>query len=307
MVQRDCPLCGGTGWKTVERAAASENAQRVSLDKPGSMAQGQPRLVWAVPCDCTGSSRAERALAQARIPRRYEHCDFESFDTDPYTDDPEAPAWNRSLAQAKLVVEAFAREYPNGPNAGLLLTGRCGTGKTHLAVAALRNVILRGHTGMFCEYNSLLRQIQDSYNAENQITEFTVLEPILKTKLLIIDDLGSSKPSDWVREMVGHILNTRYNEQRLTILTTIYTDQASPVRADTILGMMERDAISDSRRSRRTFLLPTGQAIPAHVQDTLEDRLNGRIRSRLYEMCKTIEINAPDFRKEIRQAGRIRS
>ena len=58
-------------------------------------------------------------------------------------------AWNRSLAQAKLVVEAFARDYPAGTETGLLLMGPCGAGKTHLAVAALRQIVLRGHTGLF--------------------------------------------------------------------------------------------------------------------------------------------------------------
>ena len=39
-------------------------------------------------------------------------------------------------------------------------------------------------------------------------------------------------------------------------------------------------------------------------EDTLADRIGARMRSRLYEMCRTIEVNAPDFRREARQAGR---
>jgi DNA replication protein DnaC len=289
MVQRDCPLCGGTGWKTVERAAAGENAKRVSLDKPGSMAQGQPRLVWAVPCDCTGSSRAERALAQARIPRRYEHCDFANFETDMYNDRAGGEAWDRSLEQTKLVVEAFARDFPVGTETGLLLMGPCGSGKTHLAVAALREVVMRGHSGLFYDYRELLKEIQASYNPENPSTEMGVLEPVAAADLLLLDDVGANKPSMWALETVGHILNGRYNARRISLLTTNYFDNVpapsgpAPVR------------------------FPSGQAAAPAREDTLADRLGTRVRSRLYEMCKTIEINAPDFRKEIRQAGRIRS
>jgi len=53
--------------------------------------------------------------------------------------------------------------------------------------------------------------------------------------------------------------------------------------------------------------LPSGQVIRAHSEETLADRISQRIRSRLYEMCRTVEMIAPDYRKEIRQAGGVRS
>ncbi len=99
----------------------------------------------AVPCDCLEGERAARALERASIPKRYEHCDFENFDTGLYESEPQAAAWNRSLEQAKLIVEAFARDFPAGSDAGLLLMGPCGVGKTHLAVSALKQLVARGH------------------------------------------------------------------------------------------------------------------------------------------------------------------
>ena len=91
-------------------------------------------------------------------------------------------------------------------------------------VAALKEIVLRGHSGLFYDYRELLKEIQDSYNAESQTTEMGVLEPVLKTEVLVLDDLGSSKPSPWALETVGHILNSRYNEKRVTLLTTNYLD-----------------------------------------------------------------------------------
>jgi DNA replication protein DnaC len=192
------------------------------------------------------------------------------------------------------VVQRFAQEFSPvremQSEHGLLLMGPCGVGKTHLAVASLKEIVLRGHSGLFYDYRELLKEIQDSYNPESQATEMSVLEPVLKTEFLVLDDVGSSKPSLWALETVGHVLNTRYNEKRVTLLTTNFLDSEAlanpdaPAAAPRVAGM-------------RT---PT-------IEDSLTERVGKRIRSRLYEMCRTIEIFAPDYRKEIRHAGRFRA
>jgi DNA replication protein DnaC len=291
MARADCLHCQGSGWKIVERTTAG--ARALSADKPGPSA-GEPKMVWAVPCDCTVDGRSERALARARVPERYRHCDFENFETDNEIENvtrEQLAAWNRSLTQAKLVVKRFAEEFSpvrESAEPGLLLMGPCGAGKTHLAVAALKNIALRGYSGLFYDYRELLKQIQDSYNAESQSTEMSVLEPVLTAEILILDDVGSSKPSLWALETVGHVLNTRYNEKRVTLLTTNFLDSDSSASNP-----------SGSHASPRV----AGMRSPT-IEDSLTERVGKRIRSRLYEMCRTVEISAPDYRKEIRQAGR---
>lgn len=272
----------------VERTA--QGAQPVATDRPGSLSQGEPKLVWAIPCDCTKTDQPDRALARARIPERYRHCDFDNFETDNEIENvarDQLQIWNRSLAQAKLIVQRFAQEFPfpSGSENGLLLMGSCGAGKTHLAVSALKQIVLRGHNGLFYDYRELLKEIQDSYNAESQSTEMSVLEPVLKAELLVLDDVGSSKPSFWALETVGHVLNTRYNEKRVTLLTTNYLDADSAGAA----------AVSSPRVA--------GMRTPT-LDDSLTERVGKRIRSRLYEMCRTVEISAPDYRKEIRNISR---
>ncbi len=271
----------------VERAQDGAQAMaRAESARPGSSA-GEPKMVWAVPCDCTSGDKTERALQRARVPERYRHCDFENYETDNEIGNvprEQMASYNRSLAQAKLVVQRFAEEFLPVAEArtehGLLLMGPCGVGKTHLAVAAMKTIVLRGHSGLYYDYRELLKSIQDSYNPESQATEMSVLEPVLKAEILVLDDVGASKPSPWALETVGHILNTRYNEQRVTLLTTNYLDTdtagAAPA-APRIAGMR---ALS--------------------LEDSLAERVGRRIRSRLYEMCRTVEIFAPDYRKEVR-------
>ncbi|MHB8541799.1 MAG: ATP-binding protein [Candidatus Acidiferrales bacterium] len=307
MAREDCPNCRGTGWRVVEQPG--RNGETRVLAPPdeasihregtrGSAAAGPdstgannieangPKAVWAVPCDCTVGDRHSRILERARLPKRYLHCNFESYDTDLDYSGADVVTWNRSLEQAKLIVQGFARDFPVGTEHGLLLIGTCGVGKTHLAVAALEEIILRGHSGLFYDYRELLKQIQDSYNPESNSTEMSVLEPVLKTEVLLLDDLGSSKPSLWALETVGHILNTRYNEHRVTLLTTNFLDAPAPI--------LSGPAAAAARSSL---------ARPAAAEDSLTDRVGTRIRSRLYEMCRTVEICAPDYREEIRHAG----
>jgi DNA replication protein DnaC len=295
MARADCPLCQGSGWKLVERS--TEGAQALAVDKSGA-SSGEPKMVWAIPCDCTAGDRTERLLAKARVPERYRHCDFENFETDNEIENApreQLDAWNRSLAQAKLIVQRFAEEFSpvrelQGEQ-GLLLMGPCGAGKTHLAVSALKKIALRGHSGLFYDYRELLKQIQDSYNGESQSTEMSVLEPVLQTEILVLDDVGSSKPSLWALETVGHVLNTRYNEKRVTLLTTNFLD------ADSVAA----NSAASSSAGRIAGLRPP------QIEDSLTERVGKRIRSRLYEMCRTVEITAADYRKEIRNVSRSRA
>jgi DNA replication protein DnaC len=268
MALENCTLCRGTGWKLVARADGAR----------GNV---------AVACDCGMEERAARVVERARVPKRYEHCDFESYVTDLVDGKTWTEQHTASLKTAKLWTEMFVKDYPGANEKGLLLMGPSGVGKTHLAVAALKDLIRRGHAGLFCDYRELLKEIQASYNPASESTEMGILEPIRTVEILILDDLGASKPSDWVRDIVGIVVNARYNEKRTTIITTNYVDH--PV------------SVGETAR------LPSGKLVAPAREDSLEQRIGSRMRSRLFEMCRTVELCAPDFRRETTQAGRARA
>src|SRR5262249_28932766 len=147
---------------------------------------------------------------------------------------------------------ALVRDYPVADR-GILFMGPVGVGKTHLAVSILCGLVEKGIACRFYEYQALLKEIQNSYNPNTRTTEMSILTPLFESEVIILDELGAAKPSKWVQDMIGLIINGRYNEKKLTILTTNYLDESQSA-----------------------------------MDETLGDRIGVRLRSRLYQMCKTV-------------------
>lgn len=223
-------------------------------------------------CECQQMQREERRMGAARVPERYRHCTLDSFETSFNGADP-------SLSRAYSVARNFAEAYPvDTAGKGLLFVGSIGVGKTHLATGILQRLVReRGVKGLFCDYRELLKQIQNSYNRQVEVTELELLQPVFNAEVLVIDDLGAQKPNDWVWDTVALILNTRYNENRSTIITTNYPD-----------GAAGSGALTDAQRAAR--------------EPTLGDRIGDRMRSRLSEMCVRVEMKGQDFRQTVKRA-----
>jgi DNA replication protein DnaC len=243
-----CAVCAGSGLRLTIQA----NGER-----------------FAQPCDCRIQRQTQRLLKKAGIPKRYEHCTLESFDYD-------LPQSDQSLARAYVVARQFVTEFPvSTEGRGLLLTGSVGVGKTHLAVAILQALVLeKGAKGLFCDYRELLKRIQESYNPAVSTTELQILAPVFDAEVLIIDELGAQKPTDWVWDTVALVLNTRYNDKRTTLITTNYPNALPALsRADKVIR-----------------------------EETLGDRIGERMRSRLAEMCVEIEMRGTDLRHSVKKA-----
>jgi DNA replication protein DnaC len=228
-------------------------------------------------CDCEITQRAEVLLKQAQIPRRYEHCAFENFDI---RKDPKTGQSNRSLVAAKLYSQKLVDEYPT--DFGLLFIGPTGVGKTHLGVSVLRELMFRkGVPCLYYDFLKLLKDIRDSYNPVSRTSELRVLGPVLETEVLLLDDLTASDPTDWVRETLAYIVSSRYNEKKVTLITTTLPYKGSP--------------------KQRGVHMPSGDPVPEIDRSLMQ--LGPTLSSRLYEMCKLVEMNSDDYRKAIKQAG----
>jgi DNA replication protein DnaC len=224
-----CPICDDTTWKTIE----VDGVARVTR------------------CDCIRASAAARLLAEARIPRRYQHCDFDNY-----------LAYNEQLTKAQQYARRLAESFPV-VDKGLFLQGPPGVGKTHLAVAVLRQVIVtRGARGIFYDTRDLLKVIRSTYDPVNRTQEMDILRPVMEADLLVLDDLGAEKTSEWVDETLNLIVNSRYSEKRTTIFTSNYDDNPDNTDPDSLLF-----------------------------------RIGFRMRSRLHEMCEFLYLDGADYRE----------
>jgi len=234
-----CMLCDDTGWRTAQVGDAVGDAA------PGSGVR------QVVRCDCWRENAAHQRLVGANIPRRYQHCTIANF-----------TAYNESLERAAAQARRVAAAFP-AVTQGLFLEGQPGVGKTHLAVAVLKQVVeTAGARGLFYDTRDLLRVIRSTYDPSIRTTELDILRPVMSADLLVLDDLGAEKTSEWVDETMNLIVNTRYNERRLTILTSNYPDIPDDTDPNSLLF-----------------------------------RIGGRMRSRLHEMCEFVVMDGADYRE----------
>jgi len=250
-----CPYCGGTGWKIVERNDVS-GAER---------------------CDCAFTARARHLEESAGIPPLYRNASLDTF---------VLPRDNliaqRELAHVMNEVRMFSREFPNERRPGLLLIGDPGTGKTHLAVAALRQLIARGFECLFFDYQNLLDRIRSGFDASSGSSDREAYRFALDSEVLLLDDLGAHRVTEWVEDTVTAIITYRCNQRKPLIATTNLPDP------DAGGVMLERTSALPGRVEYRT---------------TLAERIGSRARSRLFEMCRVVRMPlVEDYRLRKSQA-----
>ena len=240
-VESACSSCNGSGWLLRE-----EHGQR-----------------FASECECRKSGARMAKWRAAGIPERYSDCSFETLKEVNFG--PGKP--NTWLPAAKRIAEEFADSYPH-VDSGLLFLGASGVGKTHLMIAIINEVTRsKGRQALYVNFADLLMKIQSTFKSDSSESKEDVIGPYIDVDLLALDELGATKPSEFARDMLYALLNTRYNNRKITIATSNYLDEPPP-------GEREK----------------------------LEDRIGYRLRSRLHEMCRNVELKGEDYRLKVARA-----
>lgn len=243
-----CEKCGGVGLVPVEVNG-----------KPSSR-----------PCECQQPAGAEARIARAGIPEGFRRASFGNFDIRPHNSRAAGVAWR------------FCEEFLPGRghrNTGLLLTGTVGSGKTHLAVAALRELVInKGIDAKFVLVPQLLDRLRSSYDESAAESQRKILRPIFEADLVVIDELGAARPSDWVFETIELLIGGLYNEMVPVIVTTNLANLGP--------GQSVQNVQNEYARSARP--------------ETLGDRIGARMWSRLQEMTVCVELKGVDMRTTTR-------
>jgi len=279
-IQPDCLECEDLGWKIKDDGGAGT----------------------AVLCECRKGERATQYLALAGIPERYRGCRLDNFDTQ-----SSAAATKHRLQKALKISRSYVKNfYTEGGKireSGLTFVGNPGGGKTHLAAAILSEVIERYPVrGLFVDFTSLLHQLQSTFDSDSTESKRAVLEPVIKTDLVVLDELGAQKSTEWVMNTLYLIINSRYTAGRPTLFTTNYRlgDLTRPT-AEALSSQPEPKPWSDShadnvQRGRIPKNLVRDDLTIGKEAILLATRISPQLVSRLHEMTQPVRLDVPDFR-----------
>lgn len=244
----ECPRCSGRG---------------------GTMRRDEQGYEFYQPCPCERVRRRMGLFNAANIGLRYQKSTLDSFEATT----PEQKA-------ARTVANDFTLMYP-AVRGGLIFWGPVGTGKTHLMVGIFRELTLRkGVACRFVDYGNLLNDLKRAYSSHQG--DAAVMLPLVDVELLVIDELGKGRGTEWEETVLDDLISRRYNAGRVTLCTTNFEPRTA---------REERAAINPAYQGRSNSSLSESAA------PTLRDRVGERIFSRLCEMCEFVQVTGSDYRR----------
>lgn len=197
------------------------------------------------------ANKVDKIIKNSKMSKRNLNYKFENF---------EVNSNNKKVYQSlKNYSEKLVNEVERK---GLILVGNNGVGKTHLACSIANELIKNGIPIIYGTLINLLAELKNTYDVYNNISEMKIIKLYEKVDLLIIDDLGKEKPSEWGLEKLFTIINSRYENNLPVIITTNY-DQNS---------LIDRLSINGEIETAKSII------------------------SRLYEMCYLVKIEDRDHR-----------
>ena len=224
------------------------------------------------PCRSPNPGRIVNLLNFAQVPSRYSFAKLDGFSN--FTGN------GRETVQK---VAEWGRDFEKSDPKGLILGGPVGVGKTFLMAAITKNFAARGLSVRFIDFFQLLSEIKAAYSDSK--SDKSILNPLLDVDVLLIDELGKGRCSDWELSIIDQIIMGRYNQNKAVVASTNYN--LGPERFISHANRNLDDQGQTSRFDSQSY------------DESLEKRIGPRIYSRLMETCITHELKGDDYRKTL--------
>lgn len=153
--------------------------------------------------------RVEQKFSICHLGQRFMECKLDSFTPRPGTE----PVIN--------IAKKYIHQFDRWGEKSLLLWGNPGNGKSHLA-AAIAHELKREKIVVFQTVTELLERIRSTFRKDNKESEHEVMAALLDCDLLILDDIGAEKVTDWVLDILFRIVDGRYRAKKPILYTTNY-------------------------------------------------------------------------------------
>lgn len=179
----------------------------------------------AVRCECFEKEKMNRRLRFANIPPTFKDMQLNTFKKSVYQLQDSKDKIDVIVSAVKTYLTNFEEMQSEGK--GLYLYSNTkGSGKTRL-IASVANKLLENHQVKFATSTAILQEIkktwEDKEKGKDKQSESKLIEDLINTEILIIDDFGTEQVKDWNNERFYHIINERYINKKVTLYTSNYS------------------------------------------------------------------------------------